>query len=244
MLLQHVYFIVILYFLIGAISIFFINRKGKNISENKERWLKYVVYLAVVNIVIEAILHDNELRLVAIAILLLGLYEIVSAWLNVREGRVIQLISALVIYSIVAFGFWHYAILQSASNKLYVYLLVFVFDGFCQISGQLFGKHKLSPNVSPNKTIEGLLGGYIITIVTCVALSKDFGFSLAQVFILSTVLCIAALTGDLAASYYKRICKIKDYSKIIPGHGGVLDRFDSFIVAGAVFYFLNYFHLV
>lgn len=122
----------------------------------------------------------------------------------------------------------------------YIYLLVFIAawitDTFAYFTGFFFGKHKLCPKISPKKTIEGSVGGTLFCVIAFLiygfALSLLFDFSpnypgLAVVGILMSVL---AQLGDLLASVIKRTYGIKDYGKLFPGHGGVLDRFDSVLL--------------
>lgn len=113
--------------------------------------------------------------------------------------------------------------------------LPFVSDAAAMITGMFLGKHKLTPNLSPKKTVEGAVGGLVGAVVTCIVyglvvqkvtdVSANFYF-LAVYGLLGGVV---TEVGDLAFSYLKRTCRIKDFGRVLPGHGGVLDRFDSVI---------------
>lgn len=116
------------------------------------------------------------------------------------------------------------------------FILAFLSDTGAYFAGMLFGKHKLAPTISPKKTIEGALGGIVGAIVGillyCFILQIFFDY---QVNYLLAVLygilgSVAAVFGDLCFSVIKRQTKIKDYGNLIPGHGGVLDRFDSMVL--------------
>ena len=102
--------------------------------------------------------------------------------------------------------------------------------------GSFFGKHKLCPNISPKKTVEGLAGGVAASIlgllIYCLILQLGFDFKVNYflVFLYGVVGSLAGVFGDLTFSVVKRQTGIKDYGNIFPGHGGVLDRFDSVIV--------------
>lgn len=112
-------------------------------------------------------------------------------------------------------------------------------DTFAYFSGFAFGRHKLCPNVSPKKTIEGFIGGLIGTAASVAALGSAFGFDPVPLAILGVIQSLVAALGDLVESIIKRYTGIKDSGNLIPGHGGVLDRFDSVIfTAPTVYYFL------
>lgn len=119
-------------------------------------------------------------------------------------------------------------------------------DSFAYCAGMLFGKHKAFPVLSPKKTWEGCIGGVIgaalVSVVYCLITNTYFhqNFSMIQFAIVCAFGAVISQIGDLAASAMKRNKEIKDYGKLIPGHGGVLDRFDSIIfVAPIVFYLLQ-----
>lgn len=116
-------------------------------------------------------------------------------------------------------------------------------DVFALFSGMLFGKHKLSPEISPKKTIEGAIGGFICAVLGGALLWVLQGYWRANyslwIYLLSAALgSVAGQIGDLAASSIKREVGIKDFGKLIPGHGGVLDRLDSILFAIPVAYIL------
>ena len=113
-----------------------------------------------------------------------------------------------------------------------------MFDNASYFTGRFFGKHKFFPQISPKKTLEGFWGGIISvvlmgTIVGCLDL-KSFKFHFLAIAVLTA---LAGQIGDLSESIIKREMDIKDSSQLIPGHGGILDRFDSLIFAGPAVYF-------
>lgn len=131
----------------------------------------------------------------------------------------------------------------------YIYFLPFIIswmtDTFAYFSGYLFGKHKLIPEVSPKKTVEGSVGGTFFAVVFTLA----YGFVIGEITgaevqylslgIVATVVSLLSQCGDLIMSLIKRKYGIKDYGKLFPGHGGVLDRFDSIIMTAPIIYFLT-----
>ena len=132
----------------------------------------------------------------------------------------------------------------------YLYLLIFVSawvcDTFAYFVGRLLGKHKLIPAISPKKTVEGAIGGIVFTEIALViywlivkyACNYD-GLSIAHICVLGVILPIVSQIGDLIASSIKRQYNIKDYGKLFPGHGGVLDRFDSAMLVAPVICIIN-----
>ena len=87
----------------------------------------------------------------------------------------------------------------------------------------------MAPHISPNKTVEGLLGGMAGCVALCLAYAAVFDYSLLHALGLSLMIAIAAPMGDLFESYIKRVCDVKDSGHLLPGHGGMMDRFDSLL---------------
>lgn len=111
-------------------------------------------------------------------------------------------------------------------------------DTFAYFVGSLLGKHKLCPSVSPGKTIEGALGGLSGSILFVALLGMLFQVPLIHGIVLGLLVGLAAPLGDLAESGLKRFCGVKDSGQLLPGHGGILDRFDSILFAvPAVYYY-------
>lgn len=120
-----------------------------------------------------------------------------------------------------------------------VFVLIWVNDSFAYLVGKAVGKNKLFPSVSPKKTVEGFLGGFIFALIAAYLLSlSDKELTSIQWLILAAVLVITGSIGDLVESKFKRLAGVKDSGAILPGHGGLLDRLDSLIFA-APFAFLT-----
>ena len=108
-------------------------------------------------------------------------------------------------------------------------LTVITFDVFSYIAGKAFGKNKFI-KISPNKTIEGLIGGFIFSLSLSIIFSYFIYNSInKELFIFVILIIISAFVGDLIESFYKRKNNLKNSSEFIPGHGGLFDRFDSFL---------------
>ena len=129
----------------------------------------------------------------------------------------------------------------SHMDGIFYLLLLLNFSSVCDMGayfvGSTLGKHKLCPEISPKKTVEGAIGGILSSIV--VTLILVFTFSVTEkilaALILTVPFCILGMIGDLFASAIKRTAGIKDYGNLIPGHGGILDRFDSIIMIAPLF---------
>jgi phosphatidate cytidylyltransferase len=122
---------------------------------------------------------------------------------------------------------------------LFFFFFMWASDTGAYFSGRAFGKHKLLERLSPKKTIEGFLGGMLTAMLVGYAASKVFDFGTVWTWIITgAILAVAGALGDLFESMLKRQAGIKDSGKILPGHGGILDRFDSTFISVPVYYLL------
>ena len=123
---------------------------------------------------------------------------------------------------------------------LYCFIISAMTDTFAYLGGSMFGKYKLAPDVSPNKTVEGsMIGSILGTIISSVFYYFVIGnIEIYQLILLSFILTTVGQLGDLFFSSIKRYYKVKDFSNLIPGHGGILDRLDStlFVILGYLLY--------
>lgn len=148
----------------------------------------------------------------------------------------------------ISFGINHY----NPKIIIGLFILVWTNDTFAYIVGKSIGRHKLLERISPKKTVEGFVGGIVFAVIAGVLISKFYikaspNFSERSILIwvtISLIVGVLGTIGDLIESKFKRIAGVKDSGKIMPGHGGILDRLDSVIfVAPFVFLFyqiLNY----
>lgn len=144
------------------------------------------------------------------------------------------------IFYVVFFSF-HVTLVDQTEYSSMVWLIVitaFGTDVMAYFSGYLLGKHKLCPKISPKKTVEGSIGGILGSVI----LSGIFGYFvmpdlLVHCLIIGVLGGIVSQFGDLTASIFKRKMGIKDYGNLIPGHGGILDRFDSVLFTGPMVYY-------
>ncbi len=185
------------------------------------------------------------------------------------ENNIHQLLGMLSYTMLIIFCFYpfvffrtYFESLPNRSDAVYFMLLCMAMgwgaDAFAYFVGRAYGKRKLSPKISPNKTIEGAIGGLfgsaffvILLSIVYVNIISLLGFktvitldapTIVILIILSTIGACLGVIGDLLASAVKRHCRIKDFGSMMPGHGGVLDRFDSVLfIAPMMVIYINYF---
>lgn len=159
------------------------------------------------------------------------------------------------------FGMFYVALMLSyvyqirvLENGVYLAFLIFICSWGCDTSaycvGVLFGKHKMAPVLSPKKSIEGAVGGVVgtalLTVIYCSVFKAQMGLdtrSIAVLAVISAVAGLISMVGDLTASAIKRNYDIKDYGTLIPGHGGIMDRFDSMMITAPIIYYLAVYFL-
>ncbi len=189
----------------------------------------------------------------AILILLLYLFGVAVFYRNRRQFS--DFSSVFMFGAYVLFGFTAVCMLRYLDNGgAYYYLLIFIgawiTDTFAYFAGFFFGKHKLIPEISPKKTVEGSIGGIVGCTLTFVVWGLIVGavsdFSVHYGFLILTgiVVSVVSQIGDLIASLLKRQHEIKDFSNLFPGHGGILDRFDSIIAVAPILLILVIFSAV
>ena len=125
------------------------------------------------------------------------------------------------------------------SYILLMFILTWTFDTFAYLTGIKFGRHKIMPSVSPKKSWEGFFGGFIFTLLAAY-FSAYFFQSVKEIHLLliSITIPFTATLGDFIESYYKRQAGVKDSSNLIPGHGGMLDRMDAFMITIPTIYLI------
>lgn len=142
----------------------------------------------------------------------------------------------------IPFLLFHILLLEESVFLWLVFLIAFGTDTFAYLIGSKFGKRKLCPEISPKKSVEGAMGGVLGSVAVTVIYSFFVEISpVWSVAILAFTGSIISQLGDLTASRIKRAAEIKDYGKIMPGHGGMLDRFDSIIFTAPVVYYYAYY---
>ena len=148
----------------------------------------------------------------------------------------------IVIYVFLSFSFalglpmFNYSEKHFGWETFVLFTLIWSSDGFAYFAGRMFGKHKMAPKISPKKTWEGFAGGVICTLILGFFIEQKMPELRGNWIIIGLLVSIFAPLGDLVESQLKRTFGVKDSGNIIPGHGGVLDRLDSFILCVPVIY--------
>jgi phosphatidate cytidylyltransferase len=226
-------------FIIGAAAMHVALRHSKP-PERKARRLKYATYFLITHFMLLAACAHRPVFLVVIAVLTAsGSVELMNATAQRRPPRSVAALMAFGLYFAASTGTILFAANSSPGALVFVYLIICILDAYSQITGQLIGAHRahgLAPSISPQKTIEGAAGGALCAILTALVFRDFAGLGYTGALECGILLSCAGILGDLLASRYKRLCGIKDYSKLLPGQGGIIDRFNSFFAAAPVFF--------
>jgi len=191
--------------------------------------------------IVEFFQYDSILMIVyGIAILLLIYIVLVKNKMTFDEIGFIVL-GALY----VGLGF-HYFIetrFVGLEYVVFVLLIVWTTDSGAYFVGRKLGKNKLWPEISPKKTVEGFIGGIVIAVIFAIAMQLVYPFasSWLQLIVVTVIASIIGQMGDLVESAIKRHYGVKDSGNILPGHGGILDRFDSLLFVVPLLHFLHFF---
>ncbi|MBU0952504.1 MAG: phosphatidate cytidylyltransferase [Elusimicrobia bacterium] len=189
-----------------------------------------------------------------LALLAFFCYEILRIGFSNRtevNGSIIRIALTLFGLFIISWTFGHILLLRDINpngNKysFFLFLLIWIADTGAYLVGKRFGRMKLAEKISPQKTVEGALGGIVIGIIFALAMWKIFALKelkLIEVIVVSFFIIVIGFISDLSESLLKRDVGLKDSDVLLPGHGGMLDRFDSFIFAAPFFYYyLTIFH--
>lgn len=228
---MSLYYMLAGFFAIGGMAVYKVCR-GTTGAEKRKHWVKFVTY-AILVFGQMLLISNNAYPWFSVLIALAGLFEV--AVLKKKPS-----IRPLLLYLIPATGFYCFFKTSEVGIQQFVFIIVITFDGYSQLAGQLAGRTKLFPTISPGKTWEGLAGGLISVVITALLLSGAVHLGFLKALLYGLLTGILAMLGDWIASCYKRRNGVKDFSRMIPGHGGVLDRFDSLILAASGMWMLQF----
>lgn len=205
-------------------------------------WLLLTVLLIPSNWIkeVELTLGISKMELVSAFVLILLIYTVISKNKFTFEHAAFSAFSALYV------GIGFYYLIETRfygfEYVFYALLVIWMTDSGAYFTGRKLGKRKLWPEISPNKTIEGFVGGIVAAIIfACVF---QYFYPLASTYLLMIIVTIVASIigqlGDLVESALKRYFEVKDSGTLLPGHGGILDRFDSLLFVLPLLHFLNF----
>jgi phosphatidate cytidylyltransferase len=154
-------------------------------------------------------------------------------WAKLMGGMLYTLLPFVLFYSIA----FDESGAFDGSLLLMIFVLVWSTDTFAYLVGRMIGKHKLAPHISPGKSWEGLVGGIVGSVVVALLFYKYYDYYEPWFYIFSAIIvAVFGVLGDLFESKLKRLAGVKDSGKMLPGHGGFLDRFDSLLLVAPPFY--------
>ncbi|WML35094.1 phosphatidate cytidylyltransferase [Clostridium sp. OS1-26] len=213
--------------------------KSKNIQPiTVAGYLLCIVYYITLN---KAIDYRMTFFLLIIAIFIIMCIPVLDT-----EYNFIDISITILAFLYVAVFFSFIVLVNNKNYGNYLVWLIFISSWLCDTAayytGKAFGKRKLCPKVSPKKTVEGSIGGMLGSTIACgvfgyVINSNGVSIPLYHFFLIGAICGVFCQFGDLTASSIKRYIGVKDYSNLIPGHGGILDRFDSILFASVVVYY-------
>lgn len=218
----------------------------KVFESNGYKPLKTTIYTATV-VMYTAMTYSGILYSHIVISIIYLIFAVGAIYIMNRRVRVEDLMISIMAYIYIPVFLSHIN-LMSMQHTIYIWL-VFIFawgsDTCAYFAGMFFGKHKLIPEISPKKTVEGAVGGVLGTVALTLVFARYFQEPNPMYFIpLAMIGSSVSQIGDLFASAVKREFGIKDYGNLIPGHGGILDRFDSILFTAPLTYygitFINY----
>ena len=181
----------------------------------------------------------EKIDIVIIIAFLLLVVTVISKNAFTFDDAAFLLLSSLYI----GVAFYYFFATRDANNGLvtilFVLITIWVTDSGAYFVGRSLGKRKLWPEISPHKTVEGFLGGVgsALIVATLFSLLSDIDYNISKLIIMALLISIFGQLGDLVQSAYKRHYGVKDSGNILPGHGGILDRFDSLIFILPILHF-------
>lgn len=180
----------------------------------------FIVWIFMILLMLRMVFSNNRFNINDAGVILLGILYIGTGFHQIIDARNFSL-----------------------SMLWYLLLIIWATDTGAYFIGRQFGRTKLMPNISPNKTWEGSVGGVVIALVTAVIFYYSIGLpiSLFKVVYMTIFLSVAGQLGDLIESSFKRFYSIKDSSNLLPGHGGILDRCDSLLIVFPLAHILGLF---
>lgn len=214
--------------------------KAMGVHKDQTEFLELAGYLGAILYYVSLLLGFERYGTMAILIaLILIMFVYVFSYLKYNANQVMATFFG-VVYVAVMLSF--ILLTRNLPDGKFIVWLIFLCSWGCDTCaycvGMLIGKHKMAPVLSPKKSIEGAVGGVVGAALLGVIYAVATHGAMLEYAVICGVGALISMVGDLAASAIKRNQGIKDYGKLIPGHGGILDRFDSVIFTAPVIYYL------
>lgn len=234
---------VVLFAMLLGISIIGMGELYRAVGVKKEGFTPLAItsYVTVIGYYLVVYFNADEYQLlVLIAGLVLNMFVYVFSYPKYQESQVMAAFFGLVYVGVMLSYIYQTRILPGGAFHVWlIFLCSWGCDTCAYCVGMLIGKHKMAPVLSPKKSIEGAVGGVIGAALLGAAYAAVIKEGIIAYACICAVGALISMVGDLAASAIKRNREIKDYGTLIPGHGGILDRFDSVIFTAPVIFFLT-----
>lgn len=232
----------IFYFAIGCAILGGMGVAITNINAGEDtirrRWIRYYSHI-ITTLVVVITIFTKIFSILTILIILAGYYEIARAVFKYKNWNFPLLISSMAGYTLIAAGFLFFSFIFNPYFLFSIYLQVVMFDIFRQVILHILKKHLPIPGLSAAKKVESVAGGFLFCVLTAIIVCGMMNVSFFMSLFIGVLTATTAVTGDLLATWFKRKMHVKYYSRLLPGQGGFLDRFDSYMLAGFVYYFLT-----
>ena len=225
--------------IVSLIGMFELYRAVK-VQKQGENLLAVVGYLGVISHYILLSLGYSEYTMMNLIIVLIAMmFVYVFSYPKYHAEQVMAAFFGVVYVGVMLSYIYQTRMIRDGAFLVWlIFLCSWGCDTCAYCVGMLIGKHKMSPVLSPKKSIEGAVGGVAGAALLGVIYAAATQGKMAEYALICAVGALISMVGDLAASAIKRNQNIKDYGKLIPGHGGILDRFDSVIITAPVIYYL------
>ncbi len=229
-----------LYLLLLALSLAGFNELSQLVSKMPERSRPYKALGYTGVFLILTALYIGQLYSFIISITLIVFFSAGWKLMFYRESSLDRIGVTLFCIFYISWTFGFLIAIRGLSDGFFLLIMVIFIiwatDTGAYFSGISFGKTRLAPEVSPNKSVEGSIGGTLIAVLVAVIIGKSLGLTVSMAVMIGVLTSLLSQFGDLVQSALKRTAKIKDSGDLIPGHGGIMDRFDSFLLAPSTFY--------
>ena len=241
----------VLFFTLLAVSVIGMNEFYRAAGVHKEHYtaLELISYFGAAVYYGSLLWRDGNYRSEAMMLVLVLIMTVyVFGYPKYESTQIMAAMFGFVYVAVMLSYIWKTRMLPSGVFDVWlIFLCSWGCDTCAYCVGMLIGKHKMSPKLSPKKSVEGAIGGVVgsalLTALYCFIFRSQMNLTGTEIGILTVIAAIAGLismVGDLTASAIKRFFDIKDYGHLIPGHGGIMDRFDSMIITAPIIYFLAY----